>query len=103
MTTRQLPMSEADWQKRITDYCDILKLRWHHEVDSRKSKSGWPDLVIAGRRVIFVELKKEDGRLDPEQAAWLRSLHAAGAEAHCWRPSDWPVVAKRLRALAGRR
>jgi hypothetical protein len=102
--TRAIPMSEADWQKRITDYCDHLRLRWHHEVDSRRSKSGFPDLVIVGRRVLFAELKREnDSKVTPEQADWLRDLRDAGVEVHVWRPSDWPYVARRLRVLAGRR
>jgi hypothetical protein len=101
--TRAIPMSEADWQKRITDYCDVLGLKWHHEVDSRKSKSGFPDLVIVGLSVIYAELKRENGKLEREQAEWLKALRDAGVEAFVWRPSDWPFVARRLRILAGRR
>lgn len=96
-----MPMSEADWQKRITDYCDLLHLKWHHEVDSRKSKSGWPDLVIAGpAAVIFAELKTDTGKVSPEQTEWLERLTNAGAFVFVWRPKHWPDVEQMLRRLA---
>lgn len=93
-------MNEAAFQKRVTDFCDWLKLRWHHETDSRRSRPGFPDLVIVGNRVIFVELKAEKGRVSVEQAEWINSLRLAGVEAYIWRPSDWPEIQQRLTLLA---
>ena len=93
-------MREADFQARVTSLCDWLRLRWHHETDSRRSKAGFPDLVIVGNRVIFAELKTETGRLRVEQAEWVNRLRLAGAEVHIWRPSDWPEIEQRLKALA---
>lgn len=99
--TREMKMSEAAFQKRITDLCDWLGLRWHHEVDSRKSKSGFPDLVIvAPARVIFAELKTEKGRLTAEQEAWVQSLNRAGVLAFVWRPQDWESIKNLLTRLA---
>lgn len=99
-----LQMTEAQFQKRITDLCDLLGLKWHHEVDSRKSKSGFPDLVIAGPdAVIFTELKKKGGRLSPEQVDWCARLEAAGAEVYVWWPDDWEFIQSRLLGLAKRR
>lgn len=95
-------MSESDFQKRITDYCDLLGIRWHHETDSRKSKRGFPDLVLCGREVIFVELKKETGRVTTEQREWIDSLRHAGVRAMVWRPSQWPQIEEFLRGLAKR-
>lgn len=91
---------EIEFQRRITDLCDWLKLTWHHETDSRRTRAGFPDLVIVGNAVIFVELKSQRGRVSPEQQAWLDALMRAGVEAHVWRPDDWPLVAERLKALA---
>lgn len=96
-------MSEAAWQGRITDLCDLLGLRWHHETDSRRSKEGFPDLVIVGNTVLFAELKAEKGKTTEAQMAWMNSLDAAKIEAYVWRPSDWPEVYYRLHRLAGRR
>lgn len=100
-----IPMTEADLQLRITDLCDLLGLAWHHEVDSRRSKAGFPDLVIvgcAGQGVVFAELKKDGGRVRPEQQWWQQRLAAAGVEAHIWTPSDWPTIETRIKELAGR-
>lgn len=93
-------MSEAEFQKRITDLCDWLGLKWHHETDSRKSKRGFPDLVIVGKVVLFVELKAEKGRLSPEQKEWMAALEKAQALWYVWRPSDWPTAERVLRRVA---
>lgn len=93
-------LSEAQFQRRITDLCDWLKLTWHHETDSRRSKPGFPDLVIVGNAVVFVELKTQSGRLGLEQALWINTLRQAGAEVHVWRPEHWPEIETRLRLLA---
>lgn len=96
-------MTEAQLQQRITDYCDLLRLRWHHETDSRRSKAGYPDLSICGPGgFLFAEIKTDAGRLRPEQTAWLDDLERAGIEAHCWRPMDWPHIEATLRRLADR-
>jgi hypothetical protein len=93
-------LSEDAFQKRITDLCDWLGLTWHHETDSRRSRAGFPDLVIAGKRVIFAELKTDRGRVRPEQQRWLDTLAAAGADAYVWRPADWPTIQATLKAIA---
>lgn len=54
------------------------------------SKRGWPDLVLwhpRQQRVLFVELKADDGKVTPEQAEVLAGLWAAGAEVGVWRPA----------------
>lgn len=51
---------------------------------------GWPDLTLAkdGHRLIFLELKKEEGVVEPEQEEWRRLLNATGNRAVVIRPSD---------------
>ena len=51
---------------------------------------GWPDLTCAkpGHRLVFMELKREDGVVDDEQWAWLELLNQCGARAIIVRPSD---------------
>ena len=53
--------------------------------------AGFPDLVLAKPgRLLFVELKSENGRLSQEQARWLAALGLTErAEVKVWRPSDW--------------
>lgn len=95
--------TEADFQAKVTDMCDLLGLKWHHETDSRKSKKGWPDLVIAGpHHVIFTELKTETGKVSPDQQEWIDTLSNAGATIEVWRPSDWDRIERILRRMSGR-
>lgn len=47
--------------------------------------SGFPDLVLArDGRVMFFELKREDGKTTPGQDAWLSAL---GPDTYVIRPS----------------
>lgn len=102
MTIARLPdvMSEAQFQQRIIDYCQLRGLLVFHDNDSRRNRAGFPDLVVAGAHgVIFAELKTETGKLRPEQETWLLKLRAAGSTAYLWRPSDWEAIVKRLDAI----
>lgn len=111
-------MSEAELQVKITSgtsrepgICAQLGLKWFHVHDSRRSFSGWPDLVIARRHVhgyddgavIFRELKCEDGKVTPPQEEWLEALQWGGCNTGVWRPSDLLSgrIARELAALAG--
>jgi len=51
---------------------------------------GWPDLTLAkeGHALIFMELKKEEGEVEPDQWMWLRLLNLTGNHAIVVRPSD---------------
>lgn len=51
---------------------------------------GWPDLTLAkpGHRLIFIELKRENGVVSDEQVAWLQLLNQTGNIAIVVRPSD---------------
>lgn len=98
-------MTEDQLQQAVTGMADHLRIRWHHEVDSRRSKAGFPDLVLVGARVLFVELKTQRGRLRPEQNEWLSALlRAQGVSACVWRPMDLldGTVERTLRDLARR-
>jgi hypothetical protein len=100
-------VSEKDFQKVVTDALNALGWRWYHSRPAQTSKgwrtalsgdAGYPDITAVRRdRILFIELKAEKGRLSEEQGAWLADLGAAGAEAFCWRPSDWPAIEETLR------
>jgi len=53
---------------------------------------GFPDLVLARERVMFVELKAERGYIKPHQRRWQERLDEAGAEYHVWKPRDLEKV-----------
>ena len=119
MTARQLSamdalaaaMSEDDLLVSVTcgtrskpGLCKLLGLRWYKTFDSRRSPSGFPDLVITGRRTIYRELKTERGRLSAAQREWIADLEAAGDDVDVWRPADFLSgrVQSELAAIAKR-
>jgi hypothetical protein len=93
-----LEITEKEWQAQVLDLARLCGWRHgYHTFDSRRSASGFPDLVLVRERVVFAELKSETGKLSAAQVAWLEALEAAGAEAYLWRPSDLVDVMQTLR------
>ena len=98
-----------EWQPQFLDLAHMLG--WQHMHVRRTigkgrkwttgtSVKGWPDLTLwhEGQvRLIFVELKSDDGRLSPDQEVVLASLDAAGQETYVFRPSDLELAARILR------
>ncbi|MCR6706570.1 MAG: VRR-NUC domain-containing protein [Cellulomonas sp.] len=85
-------MTESALQAQILTAARTTGWLAYHTHDSRRSRPGFPDLVLVHDRrglVLFRELKTERGRVRPEQREWLSALAAAGADAGVWRPSDW--------------
>lgn len=91
------PISETSWQSFVTEYADVRRWWWYHTWNSKRSRSGFPDLVFVRERVVFAELKREGGDLTPAQADCRDRLLAAGAEWYLWRPSDRAEVVRVLR------
>lgn len=63
----------------------------YHTHDSRRSESGFPDLVLISTtqgRTLFRELKRMKGRVTPDQKRFLEALTAVGQDAAVWRPDD---------------
>lgn len=61
---------------------------------------GVPDfMIIAGNRLIFVELKRQQGgRIAPEQEEWLKALASTGAA--CAICKGWKVAADFIEQVA---
>jgi hypothetical protein len=67
---------------------------------------GWPDLVLVHRsqqRLLFVELKADNGRLRPEQSRVLSLLwqlvegpSREWAEVYVWKPADFDSIRRIL-------
>jgi hypothetical protein len=70
----------------------------YHTHDSRKSESGFPDLVLTdGTSLLMYELKTNTGKPTEEQATWLHLLaHTGKVECGIWRPSQWAEISERL-------
>jgi hypothetical protein len=99
-------MSEKAWQAQVVQLARMLGWRVHHARAAMNRNGKWatpiqghpgfPDLVLVRERgvfrVVFAELKRQGGRLQPDQREWLRLLRAAGAEVYVWRPGDLEAV-----------
>lgn len=82
-------MTEAELQTNILSLCKLLHLLAYHTYDSRRSNSGFPDLVIVGNNTIFRELKTQKGKLSVDQQIWLIGLEKSGSDVGVWRPMHW--------------
>ena len=81
-------MSEAEWQASLIKSAKELGYKAYHTYRSVKSERGFPDLVLVGRRVLFIECKTQKGKATDAQRDWLHALKAAGELGYVWRPSD---------------
>lgn len=89
-------MSEKTFQQMVVELATTFGWRTYHTFDSRRSASGFPDLVLVRDRVIWAELKSDTGKVKPDQQAWLNALALAGQETHVWRPADLQDIAHTL-------
>lgn len=95
------PVSEEKLSKLVIDFArgQGWLVAHFHPVTVRPGRTvtpvsadgkGFPDLVLARERVLFVELKREHTRaLRLEQKVWREQLLGAGAEWYLWNPVDW--------------
>ena len=91
-------VTEAQWQQTVLDAAQLMGWWSYHTHDSRRSTPGFPDLVlIRPPRVMFIELKRETGRLTTAQKD-VQALLAdcPDVESHVARPSDWQRVVEWL-------
>ena len=93
-------MSEADLQKNVISLARAqgwlvahfrpgMTKRGNWVTAVQGDGAGFPDLVLVKDRVIYVELKKELGKLTDVQDIWMSRLNHAGADTYVWRPSHW--------------
>lgn len=112
LAKQQKAESEADFQARVIELARATKWRVAHfravrvqrangttfyQTPVQADGEGFPDLVLVRDRVLFAELKRENGKLEPKQRVWLDAIHAAGGTFYTWRPSDWEQIVKVLR------
>jgi len=81
--------------REIATRCGWIR---YHTFNSRRSPSGFPDLVLVKPpRVVFAELKSGTGKPTPKQVEWLGLLSACpGVETFLWRPDDLDDIARVL-------
>ena len=101
-------MTEREWMAQVTQAAELYGWTWVHFRPAQTSKgwrtpvsgpngAGYFDLELVRDRIIYAELKRQDGRLDPSQKAVHDRYRAAGADVRVWRPSDLPEVLEALR------
>jgi hypothetical protein len=132
---RKSGLNEREFQRQVTDLAVILGWDWAHFRPAQTAKgwrtpvsgtigAGFVDLVLVrerDRRLIFAELKKDDGRLSGDQERVLDVLRSIEFDASCgevpiahnddkrrrccpplvevhvWRPRDLDAIAEILR------
>jgi hypothetical protein len=95
----RLPViSEKEFQRQVLDVARIYGWSVYHPMLSKWSERGWPDLaLVRPPRLLFAELKRENGKTTDHQDRWLGLLSACPVEVYLWRPSDLERVAEVLR------
>lgn len=97
-------MLEGVLQERVRQLLILHKWRHYHTYRSKRSPAGFPDeCAVRGDRLLFAELKRERGKLSPDQLLWKADLehiaevtaiaasdtpYARPVEYYVWRPSD---------------
>lgn len=97
-------MPERELQRNVVDLARVLRLAVQDHGFRGFSAAGMTDLTIVGPNgVLFVELKRQRGRLTEAQQAWRASILAAGGVHLVWFPIDWldGTIEATLRRLAG--
>lgn len=89
-------MTEKEFQSWVLGIATPCGWKHYHTHDSRRSPGGFPDLVLVRETVLFWELKKQDGKVAPDQVEWGKRLVAAGQEFAILRPSDERFIRERL-------
>lgn len=91
-------VTEAQWQNTVVEAAELFGWWLFHDHDPRRNQAGFPDLVlIRPPRVVFVELKRETGKVSKAQAEVLGLLaDCPGVESRVARPSDWPSLVEWL-------
>lgn len=99
-TSARAPLSEKGFQQQVIELATLCGWLVYHTHDSRRSAPGFPDLVLVmPPRLVFAELKSEEGRIRPEQEAWLEALSGCTQppESYLWRPGDLQEIQEVLK------
>jgi hypothetical protein len=88
---------EKDFQERVCHLARLYHWRIYSIPDSRRvSMAGYPDLTmwnVEQKRLMFVELKREKGKVSESQKIVLSELsQLIQCEVYVWRPSDWDSI-----------
>ena len=87
MATRS--MTENEFQYEVEKLARRYGWKSYHAPRSWGPRTkGFPDLILVRDRVLFRELKSENGDLSQSQEECIKLLRKAGSDAKVWRPSE---------------
>lgn len=90
-------ITESEFQRTVVEAATALNWIVVHFPNTYGNPI-WPDLtLIRGGRIIFAELKREDGTLSRKQRERLWELANAGMTVHVWKPSMWESIEATLK------
>ena len=81
-------ITEKQFETQVKSVARMFGWMYYHTWRSIHSPAGFPDCCFLRERVVWAELKRENGQPTPEQYEWLEALAEAGQEVYLWRPSD---------------
>lgn len=106
-------MKEVEFSKQVEDTFKLFGWRFSHFRGVRIQRKdgsiyyqtpiqgdgvGFPDYVaVKGNRLLFAEIKGDNGRLSPDQKIWLETLGGTSAEVYVWKPKDFDELMGILR------
>lgn len=110
LTRPPYKLKEAEWQGQVLRMAKLFGWLAHHVRPGLNRRGRWStaiqgdrgfaDLVLVHEHtgdLILVELKRDDGRLTPEQERWRAAILAGGPQRFVvWRPKDFDLVRARL-------
>lgn len=92
-------ISEYEYQGMIIS--EALAAGWDYYFTKRSKGSipGYPDLCLIHaewKRQMYVEVKRDKGKLTEHQVYWLTLLQDVGSECYCVWPEDYAWLLERL-------
>ena len=87
---------EREFQASVVNLAESCGWWCYHVYNARKSKAGWPDLVMLRERAIVAELKVPPNTATAAQLNCLDRFRRAGIAAYLWTPNDWPEIIRVL-------
>lgn len=93
-------ISEKVWSSQFKHLFRTLGWEGYHTFFSHYSEHGYPDWTLvnaARKRLVFVELKAEKGKLSEHQEHWRDLIQACGIEWYCWKPSEFDEAVRILK------
>ena len=92
-------LSETEFQAQVVRAARMFRWMISHMTLPQRSEPGVPDLLmVRPPRVIFAELKRQNGRVTIPQHMWFHDLdECPGVEVYIWKPSDWDEIVEVMR------